>query len=174
MTHDHLLPSDVRIGHVHLQVADLDRAAAFYRDVIGFTVTLDGRPYGLPAMFLAAGDYHHHVALNTFESAGGTPPPRGHTGLYHLAIVYPDRLSLARAVQRAVAHGANIDSGRDHGGTVSVYLKDPDRNGVELYYDRPRAAWFDSMGRFILKNEQFDVAELLSDLPAPAGAEASA
>ena len=174
MTQDHSLPSDVRIGHVHLQVADLDRAATFYRDVIGFTVTLDGRAHGLPAVFLAAGDYHHHVALNTFESAGGTPPPSGHTGLYHLAIVYPDRPSLACAVARALAHGAAIDSGRDHGGTVSVYLRDPDRNGVELYYDRPRAAWFDSTGGFLLKNERFEPTELLADLPEVTGAGASA
>jgi catechol 2,3-dioxygenase len=146
----------VRVGHVHLKVADLDRSVAFYRDVLGFHVVADGRPAGLPATFLAAGDYHHHVALNTFESAGATPPPRGHTGLFHVAFLYPGPAALAKAVERLHAHGVEILSARDHGGTVSVYVEDPDRNGVELYYDRPRAAWFDADGHPVLRNDPID------------------
>ncbi len=165
MTNDHPLPTDVRIGHVHLRVADLDRSIAFYRDVIGFTLNVDGRAFGVPAAFLAAGGYHHHLALNTFEGAAATPAPPGHTGLYHLAIVYPDRPSLAAAVARVFAHGGSFDSGRDHGATVSAYLKDPDGNGVELYYDRPRYQWFDQRGQFIVKNDRFDVTALLGDVP---------
>lgn len=150
-----------RIGHVHLRVADLDRATAFYRDVLGFGVTVDGRAFGLQAVFLAAGDYHHHIALNTWTSAGGTPPPSGHTGLHHVALVYPARAELARAVQSLLESGYPIESAEDHGATVSVYLTDPDGNGVELYYDRPREAWFDADGNWIFKAESFEPAELL-------------
>jgi catechol 2,3-dioxygenase len=152
----------VRVGHVHLKVADLDRAIGFYRDALGLGVTGDGREAGIPAAFLAAGDYHHHVGLNTFESEGGSPPPPGHAGLYHVAFVYPDRTELGRAVQRLLDHGVAIDHATDHGGTVSVYLSDPDGNGVELYYDRPRADWFDAEGRPVLKAERFDFRELLT------------
>jgi catechol 2,3-dioxygenase len=150
-----------RIGHIHLRVADLDRAIAFYRDVLGFNVTADGREVGIDAAFLAAGDYHHHIGLNTLESAGGTPPPPGHTGLYHVAFLYPDRRELARAVKRLHNHGYPIDHGTDHGATVSVYLADPDHNGIELYYDRPRPDWFDADGRPIIKAEPFDTDDLL-------------
>jgi catechol 2,3-dioxygenase len=151
----------VRVGHVHLKVADLDRSLAFYRDALGLNLTADGRPAGLDAAFLAAGDYHHHIGINTWESAGATPPPPGHTGLYHVAFVYPDRRELARAVQRLIDHGVEPDHATDHGGTVSVYLDDPDGNGVELYYDRPRHEWFDEHGRPILKADHFPVADLL-------------
>jgi catechol 2,3-dioxygenase len=151
----------VRIGHVHLRVADLDRALTFYRDALGLTVTADGRPHGLPMVLVAAGDYHHHIGLNTFESAGSTPPPPGHTGLYHTALVYPDRRELGRAVARLREHGVRVDHGTDHGGTVSVYLDDPDGNGVELYYDRPRSEWFDGDGRPVLRNDRFDPTDLL-------------
>jgi catechol 2,3-dioxygenase len=151
----------VRVGHVHLRVADLDRALAFYRDALGLTVTADGRAAGLPMAFLAAGDYHHHIGLNTLDSAGGSPPPPGHTGLYHTAFVYPDRRELGRAVARLRAHGVAIDHGTDHGGTVSVYLDDPDGNGVELYYDRPRSEWFGADGRPVLRNDRFDPTDLL-------------
>src|SRR3954452_25042175 len=151
----------VRIGHVHLRVADLERATRFYRDVLGFTVTIDGRAFGLQATFLAAGDYHHHIALNTWMSAGGTPPPDGHTGLHHFAIVYPNALELAHAVQRVFDHTYSIDGAEDHGGTVSVYLRDPDGNGIELYYDRPREEWFDAAGNPKLKAEPFDPRDLL-------------
>jgi catechol 2,3-dioxygenase len=173
MSSPHALPTDVRIGHVHLKVADLDRAVAFYRDTLGLTLRIDGRTSGLPMVFLAAGDYHHHVALNTFESAGGSAPPAGHTGLFHVAFVYPNRTSLAAAVARARAHGATLDGARDHGGTVSVYLKDPDRNGIELYYDVPGARWIDEEGRWLAKNDAFDPRALLDEIaevPAAIGA----
>ena len=128
---------------------------------LGLGVTADGRAVGLDAAFLAAGDYHHHIGLNTWESAGATPPPPGHTGLYHVAFLYPDRRELGRAVQRLLDHGVEIDHGTDHGGTVSVYLDDPDGNGVELYYDRPRHDWFDADGRPVLKADRFDFRDLL-------------
>jgi catechol 2,3-dioxygenase len=151
----------VRVGHVHLRVVDLDRSVAFYRDGLGLGVTADGRPLGLPAVFLAAGDYHHHIALNAFDGEGAPPPDPDRAGLYHVAFVYPDRRELARAVRRLVAHGYAPDHGSDHGGTVSVYLEDPDGNGVELYYDRPRERWFDADGRPVLRNDHFDLRELL-------------
>jgi catechol 2,3-dioxygenase len=151
----------VRVGHVHLHVADLDRALRFYRDGLGFAVTADGRRIGLDMVLLAAGDYHHHIGLNTWGSAGGTPPPEGHTGLYHVAFLYPDRRELGRAVRRLLDHGFPIDHGTDHGGTVSVYLSDPDGNGVELYYDRPRSEWFDADGNPVLRADRFDFHELL-------------
>jgi catechol 2,3-dioxygenase len=145
----------VRVGHVHLRAADLDRSLGFYRDALGLGVTADGRPVGLPAAFLAAGDYHHHVALNTFDAPA--------TGLYHVAFVYPDRRELGRAVSRLLDRGVYIDHATDHGGTVSVYLSDPDGNGVELYYDRPRSEWFDESGRPVLKAERIDHRTLLVD-----------
>lgn len=166
---DASLPPTVQIGHVHLRVADLERATRFYRDVLGFGVTVYGPTVGLQAAFLAAGDYHHHIGLNTFVSAGGTPPPPGHTGLHHFAILYPDRRTLAQAVQRIQEHDYPLDRAQDHGGTVSVYLRDPDENGIELYYDRPREAWFDGEGRPILKAEPFDLQELLAELKVPGG-----
>jgi catechol 2,3-dioxygenase len=159
MKHDDIHPA-VRVGHVHLRVADLDRALRFYRDGLGLGVTGDGRTIGLDVAFLAAGDYHHHLALNTWESAGGEPPPPGHTGLDHVAFLYPDRRELGRAVQRLIDRGCPIDHATDHGGSVAVYLSDPDGNGVELYYDRPRAAWYDEHG-MVLKAERFDYRELL-------------
>ena len=166
MTSEAPLPPTARIGHVHLKVSDLERSIAFYRDVLGFTLKADGRAFGLPAAFLAAGGYHHHIGLNTFESAGAPAPPPGHTGLYHVAIVYPDRMSLARAVKRLVSHGVKWDGGRDHGGTLSVYLKDPDGNGIELYYDRPEHEWFDAQGRLVMKNDPFDVQALVAEASA--------
>jgi catechol 2,3-dioxygenase len=155
----------VRVGHVHLRVADLDRAIAFYCDGLGFGLTADGREAGVEAAFLAAGGYHHHIGLNAFESAGGTPPPAGHTGLYHVAFLYPDRRELGRAVARLLDVGHPIDHATDHGGTVSVYLADPDGNGIELYHDRPRAEWFDAAGRPVIKADRIDVRDLL--VPAP-------
>jgi len=168
MTNETLHPA-VRVGHVHLRVVDLDRSLAFYRDALGFGVTADGRPVGLPAAFLAAGDYHHHVGLNTFEGAGAPPPDPAHAGLYHVAFVYPDRRELARAVKRLVDHGFPPDHATDHGATVSVYLEDPDGNGVELYYDRPRERWFGADGRPVLKADHFDFREIL-DNPDNGGA----
>jgi catechol 2,3-dioxygenase len=149
---------------VHLRVADLDRALAFYRDGIGFGVTADARERGLDMVLLAAGDYHHHIGLNTFDSAGAEPPPPGRTGLYHIAFLYPGRRELGLAVRRLLDHGYPIDHASDHGGSVSVYLSDPDGNGIELYYDRPRADWFDADGRPILKAERFDYRVLLRAL----------
>ena len=154
------LPTSVQIGHAHLRVSDLDRATAFYRDVLGFSVVADGRAGGLQAVFLAAGDYHH-IALNTWLSQDGTPAPVGHTGLHHLAILYPHRDAWGDAVQRVRAYGHPIDDARDHVCSVAVYLRDPDGNGLELYYDRPRAEWYDQSGRPVLKNEPIDPDELL-------------
>jgi catechol 2,3-dioxygenase len=112
-------------------------------------------------VFLAAGDYHHHIALNSLGTTGATAPPPGHTGLFHVALVYPDRRELAAALERLLAHGVAVEHASDHGGTVSLYLADPDSNGIELYYDRPRAAWFDADGRPVLRADRFDPRELL-------------
>lgn len=128
----------VRIGHVHLKVADLDLALGFYRDVLGFAVT---QRYGTQAVFLSAGGYHHHIALNTWESANGPPPPPGTTGLFHLAILYPTRAELADALRRVLAVGLELDGASDHGVSEALYLRDPDGNGVELYWDRPEEQW---------------------------------
>jgi catechol 2,3-dioxygenase len=127
-----------RVGHVHLKVANLDRAIAFYHGVLGFEVT---QRMGHSAAFLAAGGYHHHIALNTWESMGGSPPAPGTTGLYHLAIVYPTRAALADALRRLIAAGIQLDGASDHGVSESLYLRDPDENGVELYCDRPKELW---------------------------------
>jgi catechol 2,3-dioxygenase len=156
-----LTANGARLGHVHLRVADLERATRFYRDMLGFGVTLDGRDHGIQAVFLAAGDYHHHLALNTWLSANGTPPPDRHTGLHHVAFVYPDRAALARAVSRLRVSGYPLDGAEDHGATVSVYLRDPDGNGLELYYDRPRSDWLDDAGNPIVKAEAIDVEGIL-------------
>jgi len=129
---------EVRIGHVHLKVADLERAIAFYRDVLGFELT---QRYGGHAAFLSAGGYHHHIGLNTWESLGGSPPPLRATGLYHLAILYPDRAALAHALRRVLAAGIELEGASDHGVSEAIYLRDPDGNGVELYRDRPRDQW---------------------------------
>jgi catechol 2,3-dioxygenase len=158
------LHPDVQIGHVHLRVADLDRATAFYRDVLGLSISVDGAPFGLQMRLLAAGNYHHHIALNTFLSKDGTLPPVGHTGLHHFALLYPNRHEFVRAIQRLFDHGYPIDEARDHGGTVSVYLQDPDGNGIELYYDLPRETWFDAQGQPVLKNEAINPQDLLSEV----------
>jgi catechol 2,3-dioxygenase len=126
------------IGHVHLKVADLERALAFYRDVLGFELM---QRMGDQAAFLSAGGYHHHIGLNTWESQGGSPPPHGTTGLYHLAVRFPARAALARALRRVLEAGVRIDGASDHGVSEAIYLRDPDGNGVELYWDRPKEAW---------------------------------
>ena len=128
----------VDIGHVHLKIADLDRAIGFYRDVLGFELM---QRMGDQAAFLSAGGYHHHIGLNTWESMGGSPPPPGTTGLYHVAIRYPSRAALADALKRLVDNRIPISGASDHGVSVALYLRDPDQNGIELYYDRPREEW---------------------------------
>jgi catechol 2,3-dioxygenase len=128
----------VRIGHGHLKVADLNRAIAFYHGVLGFQIT---QRMGNQAAFLSAGDYHHHIGLNTWESLGGQPPPPGSTGLYHLALLYPTRAALADALRRLLAAGIPLDGAADHGVSEALYLRDPDENGVELYWDRPPELW---------------------------------
>jgi catechol 2,3-dioxygenase len=128
----------VRIGHVHLKVADLERALKFYCGVLGFELQ---QRFGTQAAFISAGDYHHHIGLNTWDSKGGSPPPPGATGLYHLAILYPTRTLLADALRRVLAAGIELAGASDHGVSEALYLRDPDNNGVELYWDRPREQW---------------------------------
>ena len=128
----------VRIGHVHLKVADLDRALKFYCGVLGFELQ---QRFGSQAAFISAGGYHHHIGLNMWESKDGSPPPPRSTGLYHLAILYPDRATLADALRRLLAAGVELDGAADHGVSEAIYLRDPDQNGVELYRDRPEAEW---------------------------------
>ena len=154
----------VDIGHVHLKVADLERAIAFYHGVLGFKIT---QRYGLQAAFLAAGGYHHHIGLNTWESAGGPPPPRGSTGLYHTAIRYPSRAALADALRRVLGAGIPLDGASDHGVSEALYLKDPDQNGVELYRDRPETEWpRNEDGSLAMTIKPLDVQALL-DEPEP-------
>jgi catechol 2,3-dioxygenase len=151
----------VRIGHVHLKVADLERALRFYRDVLGFEVT---QLYGREAAFLSAGGYHHHIALNTWESAGGSPPPPGTTGLYHAAILYPTRAALAEALRRVLAAGIELDGASDHGVSEALYLRDPDENGVELYWDRPKEHWpRDARGGLAMFTRALDLDSLLAE-----------
>jgi catechol 2,3-dioxygenase len=126
------------IGHVHLKVADLERALGFYRDIIGFELM---QRLGDQAAFLSAGGYHHHIGLNTWESSGGPPPPPGTTGLYHVAVRFPTRAALARTLRRVLDAGIRIDGASDHGVSEAIYLRDPDENGIELYWDRPKETW---------------------------------
>src|SRR6476660_6441320 len=156
----------VSIGHVHLKVADLDRAVAFYSGVLGFEVMARMAP---SAAFLSAGGYHHHIGLNTWESLDGPPPPAGTTGLYHLAILYPTRAALADALHQVLAAGIPLDGASDHGVSEAVYLRDPDGNGVELYWDRPPEAWpRTSNGRLAMFTRRLDLNGLLNaGRPAP-------
>lgn len=154
-----------RIGHVHLKVSDLDRSVAFYRDVLGFQVT--GR-LGPAAAFLSAGGYHHHVGLNIWESRGGSAPPRGSTGLYHFAILYPSRGALADALRRLQAAGVPLEGAADHGVSEALYLRDPDGNGIELYRDRPREEWpKTATGEYAMVSEPLDLADLLREAADP-------
>ena len=151
--------SQTRIGHVHLKVSDLDRAIGFYRDVLGFELT---QRYGGQAAFLSAGGYHHHIGLNTWESAGGSPPAEGTTGLYHLAIVYPTRADLADALRRLRQHGIPLEGASDHGVSEALYLRDPDGNGVELYWDRPKEQWpRNQQGEIEMFTHRLDLDDLL-------------
>ena len=151
----------VRVGHVHLKVADLDRALAFWHGVLGFAIT---QRLGRQAAFLAAGGYHHHIGLNTWESAGGAPPPANTTGLYHVAILYPTRALLADALRRFMAAAIELEGAADHGVSEALYLRDPDQNGVELYRDRPRADWPQSAtGEITMFTRRLDLDSLLAE-----------
>lgn len=155
------IPPHPTIGHVHLRVADLDRAVAFYSGILGFEVM---QRYGPGAAFLGAGGYHHHIGLNTWESLGAPPLPPGHTGLYHSAFLYPDRKALAQVLARIVAAGIVIDGAADHGVSEAIYLRDPDGNGVEIYRDRPRAEWpRDAEGGLLMNNARLDLRALLAE-----------
>ena len=154
-----------RIGHVHLKVADLERALAFYCGVLGFSLM---QRYGTQAAFVAAGAYHHHIGLNTWESLGGSPPPPGSTGLYHTAILYPTRAALADALRRLIAAGLPLDRASDHGVSEALYLRDPDRNGVELYWDKPQAQWPQSAdGQLAMFTRRLDLDSLLQEADPP-------
>lgn len=157
------IDAKVRMGHVHLKVADLEKSLAFYRDVLGFEVT---QRYGSQAAFLSAGGYHHHIGLNTWESEGGQPPPPGTTGLYHVAIVYPTRAELADALQRLMKAGIPLEGASDHGVSEALYLRDPDQNGVELYWDRPEKEWPRAAdGSLAMFTRHLDLRQLLADAP---------
>ena len=158
---------DTKIGHVHLKVSDIDRAEAFYRDALGFEVTTR---YGTEAVFMSAGGYHHHIGLNMWESKGGRPPERGTTGLFHFAILYPDRAALATALKRLLDAGIMIDGASDHGVSEALYLHDPDGNGIELYRDRPREEWpTNSDGSLGMTTAPLDLADLLAEIGVEVG-----
>ena len=155
------LHRDTRIGHIHLTVSNLERALKFYRDALGFEVT---QRYGSGAVFLSAGGYHHHIALNTWAGEGAAPPPPGRTGLYHFAILYPSRLELSRAFKRLFDCGVAIEGASDHGVSEAIYLRDPDGNGIELYRDRPRAEWPRAGGQLQMTTGPLDLDGLLAEL----------
>jgi catechol 2,3-dioxygenase len=153
---------EVKIGHIHLTVSDLETSLKFYRDLLGFEITAG---YGNSAVFLSAGGYHHHLGLNTWAGRGATPPPPGHTGLYHFAILYPSRKELAKIVKRLFELNYKIEGASDHGVSESVYISDPDGNGVELYCDRPEENWpTDSKGYLQMTTKHLDLLNLLSEL----------
>lgn len=153
------IPAGTRIGHVHLKVADLDRALNFYVGVLGFELQQN---YGPGAAFVSAGGYHHHIGLNTWESKGGSPPPPGTTGLFHTAILYPTKADLARAFKRVLDAGVPLDGAADHGVSLALYFRDPDQNGIELYWDRPEAEWpRDAAGKLTMSNGPIDLEALL-------------
>jgi catechol 2,3-dioxygenase len=155
------IASGASIGHVHLKVANLDRAIAFYSGALGFEIT---QRYGRNAAFLSADGYHHHIGLNTWESLDGHPPPRGSTGLFHAAILYPRRADLAEATRRLLAHGVRIDGASDHGVSEAIYLRDPDDNGIELYWDRPREEWpVAADGSLAMATAPLDLDSLLNE-----------
>ena len=158
----------VRIGHVHLKVADLERALGFYCGVLGFELT---QRYGTQAAFVSAGGYHHHIGLNTWETLGGSPPPPGTTGLFHTAILYPTRGALAEALRRVLDAGIPLDGASDHGVSEALYLRDPDDNGVELYWDRPQEAWpRTASGELAMFTRRLDIEGLLKEIDAAGNA----
>jgi catechol 2,3-dioxygenase len=170
MTFEDARPIDplVRIGHVHLKVADLERSLRFYCGVLGLRIT---QRYGTQAAFVSAGGYHHHIGLNTWESLGGTPPPAGTTGLYHVAILYPARRTLADALRRLIAAGIPLDGASDHGVSEALYLRDPDENGVELYWDRPPESWPRTPGgELAMFTRRLDLDGLLNEVESEASA----
>ena len=157
------IAAGTRIGHVHLKVADLDRALGFYQDVLGFELM---QRYGDQAAFISAGGYHHHIGLNTWESKGGSAPPARTTGLYHLAILYPTRAALADALPRVLAAGIELEGASDHGVSEALYLRDPDGNGVELYWDRPESEWPRAAdGKPSMFTHRLDLEDLLREKP---------
>jgi catechol 2,3-dioxygenase len=157
------IAAKTRIGHVHLKVADIDRSLAFYCGVLGFELI---QRYGSEAAFIAAGGYHHHIGLNTWESKGGSPPPPGTTGLFHLAILYPSRADLADALRRLAANRVTLDGASDHGVSEALYLRDPDDNGVELYRDRPENEWpREPDGKLKMFTRRLDLESLLAEKP---------
>ena len=158
----HPIDPQVRIGHVHLKVAALERALGFYCGVLGFELT---QRYGTQAAFVSAGGYHHHIGLNTWESLGGSPPPAGTTGLYHTAILYPTRKALAEALRRVLNAGIPLDGASDHGVSEALYLRDPDDNGVELYWDRPQETWPRTpQGELAMFTRRLDLNSLLMEV----------
>jgi catechol 2,3-dioxygenase len=158
------IPAGARIGHVHLRVSDLDRAIRFYRDVMGFDLLMR---LGDEAAFLSAGGYHHHIGLNTWESAGGPPPPRGTTGLYHFAINYPERRDLAVALKRLLDNDWSIDGASDHGTHEAIYLHDPDHNGIELAWDRDPSEWPQMDDTLTFTRRPLDFDGLMAELAEP-------
>ncbi|HUS19458.1 MAG TPA: VOC family protein [Terriglobales bacterium] len=168
-TNDSVLPPQTRIGHVHLKVADLERALRFYCGVLGFELQ---QRMGRQAAFVSAGGYHHHIGLNTWESAGGSPPPPGTTGLYHTAILFPSRAALAHALERVLKANIPLDGASDHGVSEALYLRDPDENGVELYWDKPSAEWpRDRQGNLAMFTRPLDLHDLLGSNDVPAVSE---
>jgi catechol 2,3-dioxygenase len=156
---NYVVPAGTFIGHVHLKVSDLQRALDFYCGVLGFELQ---QKYGTDAAFISAGGYHHHIGLNTWESKGGSPPASGTTGLFHTAILYPTRADLANALKRVIASGGQLDGASDHGVSEALYLRDPDQNGVELYWDRPKAQWpLDASGKLQMFTRRLDLNELV-------------
>jgi len=153
------VPAGTDIGHVHLKVSDVERSLAFYCGVLGFELTTR---FGAQAAFISAGGYHHHIGLNTWESRGGAPPPPGRTGLYHAAILYPTRRDLARALRRVLEAGIQLQGAADHGVSEAIYLADPDQNGLELYWDRPREQWPKGPnGELVMFTDPLDLEDLL-------------
>ncbi|MGQ0486506.1 MAG: VOC family protein [Hyphomicrobiales bacterium] len=153
------IPAGTRIGHVHLKVSNIERALAFYCGVLGFQLQ---QRYGAQAAFVSAGGYHHHIGLNTWESEGGSPPPPGTTGLFHVAILYPTRADLADALKRLAAHDIPLDGASDHGVSEALYLRDPDQNGIELYWDKPKEQWpRDADGGLEMVTRRLDLENLL-------------
>jgi len=159
MANEYIIPAGTHVGHVHLKVSDIKRAMDFYCDVLGFELQ---QLYGADAAFVSAGGYHHHIGLNTWESKGGSAPPPGTTGLYHTAILYPTRVDLANALKRLASSGIVLDGASDHGVSEALYLRDPDQNGVELYWDRPKAEWpKDAQGKLKMLTARLDLNELI-------------